>query len=138
MMTEHTIVGGGIIGLLTAYYLVGSGQSVTVLERGNIGGESSWAGGGIISPLYPWRYADAVSQLAKWSQSKYPEIIDQLSQYNDLDAEYVKSGLLILDTDELSFAKQWAKKFGSNLFLVNKKDIQHIEPALNPIPDKAI
>ena len=137
-MTEHTIVGGGIIGLLTAYYLVESGQGVTVLERGKLGGESSWAGGGIISPLYPWRYADAVSQLAKWSQTQYPEIIEHLSQYNDLDAEYVKSGLLILDADERPAAEQWARKFGSNVFHVNSTDIQHIEPALTPIPGKAI
>ena len=137
-MTEHTIVGGGIIGLLTAYYLIGSGQSVTVLERGNIGGESSWAGGGIISPLYPWRYADAVSQLARWSQAQYPEIIGQLSQHNDLDAEYVKSGLLILDTNEFAAAEQWARKYGSNLMLVNGTNIQHIEPAVNPILDQAI
>ncbi len=137
-MTEHTIVGGGIIGLLTAYYLVGSGQDVTVLERGNVGGESSWAGGGIISPLYPWRYANAVTQLAKWSQDRYPELIDQLSQFSDLDAEYVKSGLLILDANELPAAEQWAQKFGGNLLSVRKTDIMRIEPALHSIPERAV
>jgi len=129
-MAQHTIVGGGIIGLLTAYYLLESGQDVTVLERGNIGGESSWAGGGIISPLYPWRYADAVTQLAKWSQTHYPKLIAHLSQFSDIDAEYIKSGLLILDTEEVAAAKCWADEVGSNLSLVKSPEIQRIEPSL--------
>jgi len=129
-MVQHTIVGGGIIGLLTAYYLFESGQDVTVLERGNIGGESSWAGGGIISPLYPWRYTDAVTQLSQWSQAHYPKLIARLSQLSDIDAEYIKSGLLILDTLEMATAKRWAEDEGCNLCLVNSAEIKLIEPAL--------
>ena len=62
------IIGGGIIGMLVARELVESGRMVVLLERGKVGQESSWAGGGILSPLYPWRYDDAVSVLSHWSQ----------------------------------------------------------------------
>ncbi len=137
-MAEHTIIGGGIIGLFTAYYLLESGQTVTILERGNIGNESSWAGGGILSPLYPWRYANAVTQLTHWSQNRYPGLISHLNQCSDPDPEYVKSGLLILNTEELAAAQRWASEIGSQLNLVKSAEIQRIEPALNYLPDQAL
>ena len=67
-----TVIGGGIIGLLAARELIQAGHKVQLLDKSNIGKESSWAGGGILSPLYPWRYAEAVNNLALWSQSQYP------------------------------------------------------------------
>ncbi len=53
-MPDCIVVGGGAIGLLTARQLFLEGVDVLLLEKGALGGESSWAGGGIISPLYPW------------------------------------------------------------------------------------
>ena len=53
-MTERTqtvdvvVIGGGIIGLSSAYALAKEGVSVTVLERGQCGQESSWAGAGVL------------------------------------------------------------------------------------------
>ncbi|MHB9086731.1 MAG: FAD-dependent oxidoreductase, partial [Thiobacillus sp.] len=47
--------------------------SVTVLERSTVGGESSWAGGGILSPLLPWDYAEPVSALALRSMAGYAD-----------------------------------------------------------------
>ena len=61
------IVGGGVIGLLTAFNLAADVEQVTLLDRNTVGQESSWAGGGIVSPLYPWRYNPAVTALAHWS-----------------------------------------------------------------------
>ena len=51
-MSGHTLIaGGGVSGLSVALALLRCGHHVTVLERGQAGGESSWAGGGILSPL---------------------------------------------------------------------------------------
>ncbi|MCG7980911.1 MAG: FAD-binding oxidoreductase, partial [Candidatus Thiodiazotropha endolucinida] len=66
-MIDCLIVGGGIIGMLTANELHTAGMAVALVEKGSPGRESSWAGGGIISPLYPWRYDDSISKLAQWS-----------------------------------------------------------------------
>ena len=60
---DITIIGGGVIGLLTARELFKAGATVTVIEKNQLGQESSWAGGGILLPLYPWRQADAITRL---------------------------------------------------------------------------
>ena len=75
---QVVIVGGGVIGLLTDYNLASEVRSVVLLDRSNVGQESSWAGGGIVSPLYPWRYGPAVTALAHWSQDFYPQLGQQL------------------------------------------------------------
>ena len=66
-MRNVVIIGGGVIGCLSALNLLEAGVRVTLVERGRIGREASWAGGGIVSPLYPWRYPCAISALADWS-----------------------------------------------------------------------
>ena len=67
-VSDFLICGGGISGLLVARELVLAGATVHLVERGRIGAEASWAGGGIVSPLYPWRYEDAVSGLANQAE----------------------------------------------------------------------
>ncbi|MDP1679330.1 MAG: FAD-dependent oxidoreductase, partial [Candidatus Nitrotoga sp.] len=50
MNSDFLIIGGGVAGLSTAQRLLQQGALVTVLERGEVGREASWAGGGILSP----------------------------------------------------------------------------------------
>lgn len=67
-VSEFLIVGGGVIGMMTALQLADAGRRVTLLERGECGREASWAGGGIVSPLYPWRYSTPISTLSRYSE----------------------------------------------------------------------
>ncbi len=137
-MTDCIIVGGGLIGLLTARELVLSGCRVLVLERGRPGRESSWAGGGILSPLYPWRYPDAVSSLVAWSQQHYPQLARDLREATGIDPEWTRSGLLITDTGELEQATDWAWRQGVELESLEGEDIQRCEPALGIAAERAI
>lgn len=129
-MSDILIVGGGIIGMLTARELVLAGMRVTVVDKSAAGQESSWAGGGIISPLYPWRYSDAVTNLARWGQAYYPELIDEINAETGLDAELTQSGLLIFD-DEAETAIAWANQHQYNLQHIDNKQVYDIEPRLS-------
>lgn len=106
------VVGGGLIGLLSAWELRRAGATVVLAERGHAGREASWAGGGILSPLYPWRYPDAVTALARWSQGAYPDLAREIAARGGVDPEWTASGLLILDTDEAAAARDWAARWG--------------------------
>jgi len=118
--------------MLSARLLAKAGCDVTIIEQGYAGKESSWAGGGIISPLYPWRYDDAVSQLALWSQKHYPQLLDDIKQETGIDPEYTQSGLLYLDiNEELEQAKAWINKYGYQLEDLQEKQLLKVEPSLN-------
>lgn len=124
------VIGGGIIGLLTARELALAGQSVTIVEQGRIGAEASWAGGGILSPLYPWRYPDPVNRLANWSQQHYPTLAAELIQEGGIDPQWTQSGLLVLDQTEHAEAMAWAKDYGLPCEQLSAQDCVKLEPTL--------
>ena len=128
-MPDCLIVGGGIIGLLSARLLNEAGLKVLVIDRGEPGRESSWAGGGILSPLYPWRYPDAVTRLASWSQQHYPALIHSLQEETGIGPELEHSGMLILDPDE-GF-RDWARKWAVEARLIaGRAALDALEPNL--------
>lgn len=137
-MSDILVIGGGIIGLLTAHELARAGAQVGLVEMGATGRESSWAGGGIISPLYPWRYADSVTALASWSQATYPGLCDELHDDTGIDPEYTRNGLLILDTLESEEAASWAERHGVALERVDGETLHTSEPELGPRPVDAL
>ncbi|MFN3582261.1 MAG: NAD(P)/FAD-dependent oxidoreductase, partial [Pseudomonas sp.] len=113
---EHVVVvGGGVMGSLTALNLLNEGLQVTLLDRRQLGKEASWAGGGIISPLYPWRYNLAVSALADWSQGYYPQLGEKLLATTGIDPEVTPCGLLWLDEAEQGAALAWATEHAKPL-----------------------
>lgn len=111
MRDDCLIIGGGIIGLLTARELATAGANVTLIEAATIGREASWAGAGILSPLYPWRYPQAVNDLASLSQRLYPKLAIELHETTGIDVEWLQTGLLILDPGSHDDVRQWSQTY---------------------------
>jgi len=128
---DVVIIGGGIIGLLTAYELVEAGAGVIIIDQQSIARESSWAGGGILSPLYPWRYPEAVTRLASWSQRHYAKLIEKLLDITGVDAQYLDSGLLIYSPKELELAAKWAENHQISLEVVESEKASRIQPGIS-------
>lgn len=113
-MSLHVLVaGGGIVGCMTALELAGRGCRVTLVERNEIAsqrsGEASWAGAGILFPLLPWMYADAVNRLTMAGAGLYPALCERLRAETGIDPEYRRTGMLILPQFDRDAALAWCQ-----------------------------
>lgn len=91
------IIGAGVSGLLTALELIEQGCAVTIFDQQQAGHAASWAGGGILSPMYPWRYPREVNHLAQYGKCMYQEWNAKLQPETGIDFEIHETGMLIFD-----------------------------------------
>jgi len=104
---EFLVIGAGALGLASAEALLQQGAEVTILEQGAVGQESSWAGGGILSPLCPWDYPDVVTQLSTRGASLFGAWAENLHRATGIDPEYQTCGMLVLPPFDLQIAQNW-------------------------------
>jgi glycine oxidase len=86
------VLGGGVVGLTTAYTLARDGARVAVLDRAAPGQESSWAGAGIVPPGVSARAATPLDRLRAWSSEQFPALSAELHERTGLDNGYHKCG----------------------------------------------
>lgn len=128
-MSDCIVVGGGIAGLLAAWELAQAGMKVTVLDRQAVGREASWAGGGILAPLPPWRYPDAIWRLCALSQPLFQALNDELLQAGGVDPELTVAGMLVLDPGEADAGMAWARAQGVPARRLSRQEIAALVPA---------
>jgi len=104
---DITLVGGGIIGLLSAREFLEAGATTAIVDKQAIGQEASWAGGGILLPLYPWRQAEAIARLVLKSLDVYPKLMADLFHHTGLDPEWQPCGLLVAKNPDAGLARAW-------------------------------
>lgn len=129
-MTDFLVIGAGVSGLLLARELLRAGASVCVLDKSQAGREASWAGGGIVSPLYPWRYSDPVTALANVAQNAYPTLAAELLNETGIDPQLSPSGLLMLDADDHVEALAWAVMHRRSMHALDSAAIYQREPLI--------
>src|SRR5689334_17483138 len=110
-MTEHPdvlILGGGVIGLSTAWFLAEAGASVAVVDKGDFGREASWAGAGILSPAKLELAQTALDRLRAHSWNLFPSLSQRLREETGIDNGFLVCGglELFLDADEES-SDEW-------------------------------
>lgn len=128
------IVGAGIAGLTTAVWLHQAGYRVRLLDAGQAGQESTWAGGGIVSAVPPWAYPENINQRIARSRELYPDLIERLQTATGIDCEYQQCGLLLSGWPEIE-ARQWLAGRTIPFEYGQRADF---EPALNQPDDPVI
>ncbi len=123
---DIVIIGGGIMGCSTAYYLAKAGLKAVVIEKSDIGGEASGSNGGGIR-----QSARNLKEmpLAMASVRMYETLHEELG----MDVEYVQKGNLRLCTNEedLNSMKQSVenqKTTGLKLEMLDRKQVLEINP----------
>jgi len=107
MKTDICIVGGGIIGLFSAYELCARGLQVCLIDRDDFGKQCTAAAGGILSPLLPWNYTQDLNNLCRQANQHYEKLSQQLIAETGINIEYQNSGLLVLADDNIDAHSAW-------------------------------
>lgn len=89
--TGVLVVGGGVIGLWSAWQFAASGADVTVVDSREPG-QASAAGGGILAPIPPTSYSAELAPLLEDSLRRYPDACAELVELTGISAEYWRSG----------------------------------------------
>lgn len=131
------IVGGGVIGCATAYYLAKAGVQAVVLERDGIAGEASGAAAGMLIPPLESVPPGPFRDLCRASLSLYPELVAAVQAESGIDVQYLSPGILLLAQTEAradamrSYAR-WHREQGGEAEWVEAGALRSLEPALSP------
>jgi glycine oxidase len=101
------IVGGGVVGASTAYFLAKRGAEVTLVERGTFGREASAAAGGILGAQSEQHGGMSTEQRRRLVQARglYSAWAKELGAVSGIDVSYIKSGSFHLAFDERELAE---------------------------------
>ena len=133
--TEVCVIGGGLFGLTTAYYLTKCGKKVIVLEKGEIGSKVSGNTTGKITSQHDLFYAHLIDDYGEEYAKKYLEAnekaienIKQIIKEEQIDCDFSMQKSYVYTTKEdevLEIQKEVeaVNKLGKDAKFVNKIDL---------------
>lgn len=122
------VLGGGIIGLLTALELLHAGLDVRVLDEARPAQAASHAAAGILAPLPPWAYPPPVDALARQGRRDWPALLDELGLAQD--ASILRTPGMLVFGAAPETARDWARRSGERLEFLDAAELRRLEPAL--------
>ncbi|MCA1009585.1 glycine oxidase ThiO [Halobacillus halophilus] len=132
---DTIILGGGIIGCSTAFYLSKKGQRVLVLEKGSLGQEASSAAAGMLGVQTELEEESPIYELARKSREMFPNLAEELKDMTGIDIGLSQKGTMRLAFSEEQRAdyREIAvnqKLKGEESFWKDKEEIVGMEPCL--------
>ncbi len=124
------IVGGGVVGLTTAWELARDGVRVAVLDQGDLGRQASWAGAGIIPPGNAEAVRTPFERLRAFSVGLFPALSARLRETTGIDNGYRVSGALELLGDDVD-DEEWRSP-GVRVVRLDGLALRRLEPGLAP------
>jgi D-amino-acid dehydrogenase len=96
---DAIVIGGGVVGLSTAYHLVQAGAKTLLIDKGHAG-RATDAGAGILSAASDTAAPDPYDRFAAQAARYYPLLIDRLAAEGAADAGYAVCGSLTVAVSE--------------------------------------
>ncbi|WP_249870674.1 NAD(P)/FAD-dependent oxidoreductase [Oceanobacillus saliphilus] len=98
MNNKYIVIGSGILGSSTAYYLAKEGADVIIIDRMDEG-QATDAAAGIVCPWLSQRRNKAWYRLARNGAKIYQELIEDLANDGETDTGYAQVGAISIHTD---------------------------------------
>jgi glycine oxidase len=89
---DAIVIGAGIVGASIAWRLAQAGRSVTLLDAGELGGEASWAGAGMLAPGGEFTAQAPLASFAIESLGLYPAFVQELESEARTRIDYRRCG----------------------------------------------
>src|ERR1041384_3590853 len=134
---DVVIVGGGIAGMATAYYLAHAGVTSVVVERDAIGSHASGFAYGGLSPLSGFGIPGPLAEIAQDGMRLHRELSESLLDETGLDVDFRTRSSLALafteaDVRRLQVAMPWQQKQpGYAVRWLDIADARHVEPRIS-------
>ncbi|MCA1557059.1 MAG: glycine oxidase ThiO [Acidobacteria bacterium] len=141
---DAVVVGGGVIGLAIARSLAHARVgSIVLVERGQLGAESSHAAGGMLAAQAECDRADAFLEFALASRAAYPEFAASLLEETGINIELERTGTLYLaftDEDERETLERykWQTKAGLSVERLTGDEARALEPCVSKMALSAL
>ncbi|MEY9926512.1 glycine oxidase [Catenulispora sp. GP43] len=136
--SDVLIIGGGLIGLATAWRTAARGLSVTICDPAP-GSNASFAAAGMLTPVTELHYGEeTLLGLNLASAQRYPSFIEELREASDgLDPGYREAGTLVVafdadDREVLSELHTFQQSLGLKAEWLTGRDARRLEPMLAP------
>jgi glycine oxidase len=123
------ILGGGVIGLTTAYFLARDGVRTEVVDQADFGQEASWAGAGILVPGDPAQARSPLEYFRAVSVSLHPALSVELRERTGIENGYLRCGGLEFGTADAELEDEWRGE-GVAFQELDAGQLQRLEPAL--------
>jgi glycine oxidase len=131
------ILGGGIIGLASAFECKRRGYEVVLLEKVGCGGQASGAAAGMLAPYSEiGEDPDDFFRLCLASLNLYPKWQQDVKDVSGLDFEFTNSGSLHCvyheaDLLALETRQSWQEDFGAKAEIIKGDKLFELEPELS-------
>lgn len=136
-MSDVIIIGGGVIGLLSAWRLAQAGLSVELFEKSDPSTEASWAGLGVLSPSAADGRSIELVRLMQASLALYPALANELRALTRFDIGFAQHGMFYAamndaELDELAAGRQAQEDAGVPVRMLTRAQAHELEPMLAP------
>jgi len=133
--SDVVVVGGGVIGLAVAYSLGREKVQVTLVERGAIGREASWAAAGYLSFQGSSNRPGPRLELTRTSARMYEGWIRELAELTPADTGFWRCGLLELSLSEAEVKEAhelaaWQRAAGYSVEWLDAASVRKRQPWL--------
>jgi glycine oxidase len=134
---DAAIIGGGLIGLTTAWRLAQRGLTVTVIDP-SPGHAASRAAAGMLAPVSEVTYGETdLLKFAMEGLHRYPDFVDELEAVSGQSVALRREGTLIVATDAgdremLVELHAFQTKLGLSATMLTSGEVRALEPMVSP------